>query len=67
MSLFSNQSVPIDALPTSEEEFEGLPLQYRTLRAAVYAGVMLLLFAAMGTLGLNGKRRAPSGGGCGSH
>ena len=49
MTLFSNQSVPIDALPTLlEEEFEGLPVRYRTLRAAVYAGVMLLLFAAMG-------------------
>lgn len=51
MTLFSNQSVPIDALPTLvEEEFEGLPERYRTLRAAVYAGVMLLLFAAMGAL-----------------
>lgn len=51
MSLFSNQSVPIDSLPTLvEEEFEGLPIRYRTLRAAVYAGVMLLLFAGIGTL-----------------
>ena len=51
MSLFSNQSVPIDALPTLvEEEFEGLPARYRTLRAAVYAGVMLLLFAGIGML-----------------
>ena len=51
MSLFSNQSVPIDALPTLvDDEFERLPLRYRTLRAAVYACVMLLLFAGIGTV-----------------
>ena len=51
MALFSNNSLRIDALPSLvEEEFEGLPLRYRTLRAAVYAIVMLLVFAGLGVL-----------------
>ncbi|MAI24347.1 MAG: hypothetical protein CL828_09835 [Crocinitomicaceae bacterium] len=51
MSLFSNTSLRIDALPSLvEEEFEGLPLRYRTLRMAVYSIVMLLVFAALGVL-----------------
>ncbi|MBO73809.1 MAG: hypothetical protein CMD33_00885 [Flavobacteriales bacterium] len=51
MSLFSNTSVRIDALPSlQEEEFEGLPLRYRALRMAIFAIVMLLVFAALGVL-----------------
>lgn len=41
----------IDALPTLiAEEFEGLPVRYRKLRAVVYTGVMLLLLLAVGTV-----------------
>ncbi|HBP45592.1 MAG TPA: hypothetical protein DD635_06785 [Flavobacteriales bacterium] len=51
MSLFSNDSVQINSLPSLVEgEFEGLPSRYRTLRAAVYFVVMLFVFAAMGVL-----------------
>ena len=51
MSLFTNNSVRIDALPTlMAEEFEGLPSRYLKLRAAVYTGVMLLLFLGVGTV-----------------
>ena len=49
--MFSNDSLRIDALPSLiETEFEGLPQRYRSLRAAVYAGVMLVVFAAIGVL-----------------
>ena len=51
MPVFSNDSLRIDALPSLiETEFEGLPQRYRSLRAAVYAGVMLVVFAAIGVL-----------------
>jgi len=49
--VFSNDSLRIDALPSLiETEFEGLPQRYRSLRAAVYAGAMLVVFAAIGVL-----------------
>ena len=51
MPVFSNDSLRIDALPSLiETEFEGLPQRYRSLRMAVYAGVMLVVFAAIGVL-----------------
>ena len=51
MPVFSNDSLRIDALPSLiETEFEGLPQRYRSLRAAVYAGVMLVVFAGIGVL-----------------
>ena len=51
MLVFSNDSLRIDALPSLiEAEFEGLPQRYRSLRAAVYAVVMLVVFAGIGVL-----------------